>query len=62
MLRHLKYFLFDVGVLLNIASDHIDRHGTMKDYLQAKINILVNAKTAITSPDIKEAILKDQMR
>lgn len=62
MLRHLKDFMFDVGVLLNIAPDHIDRHGTMKDYLQAKVNILVNAKTAITNKSIKTDIIKDQMR
>ncbi len=62
MLRHLKDFVFDVGVLLNIAADHIDRHGSMKDYLQSKVNILVHAKTAITSPDLKDNIIKDQMR
>ena len=62
MLWQLKNFMFDIGVLLNIAPDHIDRHGSMKDYLQAKVNILVNAKTAITNPDIKESVLKDQMR
>lgn len=62
MLWQLQNFAFNIGILLNIAPDHIDRHGTMKDYLQAKVNILVNAKTAITNPDIKESILKDQMR
>jgi UDP-N-acetylmuramoylalanine--D-glutamate ligase len=62
MLRHLKDFVFDIGVLLNIAPDHIDRHGSMKDYLQAKVNILVNAKTAITNETIKTDIIKDQMR
>jgi hypothetical protein len=34
----------------------------MKDYLQAKVNILVRAKISITNEEIKNAILKDQMR
>lgn len=62
MLWKLEHFIFDIWVLLNIASDHIDRHGTMKDYLQAKVNILVRAKISITNEEIKNAILKDQMR
>lgn len=62
MLRHLKDFVFDVWVLLNIAPDHIDRHGSMRDYLQSKVNILVNAKIAITNESLKADIIKDQMR
>jgi UDP-N-acetylmuramoylalanine-D-glutamate ligase len=62
MLWHLKNFVFDIGVLLNIAPDHIDRHGSMRDYLQSKVNILVNAKTSITNETIKTDIIKDQMR
>ena len=49
-------------MLLNIAQDHIDRHGSMKDYLQSKLNILVYADSAITISEIKENVLKDQMR
>lgn len=62
MLWKLQNFQFKVGVLLNIAPDHIDRHGSMKDYLQAKVNILTNAKHAITTAEIKDNIIKDQMR
>jgi UDP-N-acetylmuramoylalanine-D-glutamate ligase len=62
MLWKLENFTFDVGILLNIAPDHIDRHGSMREYLQAKVNILINSKVAITNAEIKENILKDQMR
>ena len=62
MLWKLQNFTFDVRVLLNIVPDHIDRHGSMREYLQAKVNILLNAKIAITNHEIKENILKDQMR
>ncbi|BBK35495.1 UDP-N-acetylmuramoylalanine--D-glutamate ligase [Allostella sp. ATCC 35155] len=31
--------LFDVAVLLNIAPDHLDRHGTMANYIAAKQRI-----------------------
>ena len=32
-------FLPDVGVLLNLASDHLDRHGTVRDYHQTKLSM-----------------------
>lgn len=44
MLYNLKNFVFDYALLLNIARDHLDRHGTMEDYTQAKIAICINAK------------------
>lgn len=62
MLWKLQHLKFSVWVLLNIAQDHIDRHGSMKDYLQSKLNILVYADSAITISEIKENVLKDQMR
>ena len=62
MLWKLQNFKFSVGVLLNIAPDHIDWHGSMKDYLQAKLNVLVYSEIAITTPEIKNDVLKDQMR
>lgn len=62
MLWNLQNFKFSLGILLNIAPDHIDRHGSMKDYLQSKLNILAYSETAITTPEIKNDVLKDQMR
>lgn len=40
----------DVGVLLNLAEDHIDWHGSMAEYIAAKAKILT-AATAIAGTD-----------
>lgn len=36
-----------VAAILNISEDHLDRHGTMQDYVGAKANILSNAQTTV---------------
>jgi UDP-N-acetylmuramoylalanine--D-glutamate ligase len=41
----------DVAVLLNISPDHLDRHGTMDDYVAAKRKILAGAGTAVIGVD-----------
>lgn len=35
----LKYIRLDLAILLNITADHLDRHGTMENYIQAKEKI-----------------------
>lgn len=35
---------FDIAVLLNITPDHIDRHGSMQGYIDAKKRIFLNQK------------------
>lgn len=44
MLYKIQNFVFDYAIWLNIARDHLDRHGTMEDYTQAKMAICINAK------------------
>lgn len=39
-------FLPDVGVLLNLASDHLDRHGTVRDYHQTKLSMFARQTPA----------------
>ncbi len=48
---------FDVALLLNIAPDHLDRHGTMVAYVAAKRNIFRPGRleTAIVGIDDKES-------
>lgn len=52
MLWRLRDFRFDIGVFLNIAHDHLDRHMDMDDYFAAKAEILFASTHAITSGKI----------
>lgn len=61
MLWKLQHMEFDVGVLLNISPDHIDRHGSMKDYLRSKLTLLRSSRYALTREDIKQQVMSDQM-
>jgi len=38
-------FAPDVGILLNISPDHLDRHGTLENYAAAKMNIFGGERT-----------------
>lgn len=40
-----------IAAILNITEDHLDRHGTMDAYAEAKYRILNGAKTAILNRD-----------
>ena len=40
-----------VGILLNVTEDHLDRHGTLKDYAAIKERLVANAATAIVGVD-----------
>ena len=40
-----------IGVLLNITPDHIDRHGTVENYIEVKRRLLVGSKTPIIGED-----------
>ncbi|HPD82956.1 MAG TPA: UDP-N-acetylmuramoyl-L-alanine--D-glutamate ligase [Alphaproteobacteria bacterium] len=41
----------DISILLNITPDHLDRHGSMKSYVEAKARILDGEGTAIIGID-----------
>lgn len=40
-----------VGAILNISPDHLDRHGTLDNYVAAKARILREADTAVLNAD-----------
>lgn len=44
-------FVPDVAVLLNMSPDHLDRHGTMAEYAEAKMRIFADLGKAVISID-----------
>lgn len=45
---------FAVGVLTNVTHEHLDWHGTFRDYLQTKLSLLKRARVAIINRDEAE--------
>ncbi len=41
-LEDTKYFSPECAVFINLAPDHLDRHGTLEEYLAAKLRIFAN--------------------
>jgi len=41
----------DISVLLNITPDHIDRHGSMENYIAAKLKLINGSKIAVIGCD-----------
>lgn len=58
----------DIGVLLNITPDHIDRHGTFDNYAAAKERLLEGTGTAVVGVDdapglaIHDRLVKSALR
>jgi UDP-N-acetylmuramoylalanine--D-glutamate ligase len=42
---------FDIGVILNITEDHMDRYDSFKDYIDAKLNLFKRSKIKIINYD-----------
>ncbi len=43
-LEHIERFRPDAAVLLNLSEDHLDRHGTYRGYVDAKLRIFANQR------------------
>lgn len=50
-LELIKYAKMDIAVMLNITPDHLERHGTMEEYINAKKRIFNNCPLCIVSQD-----------
>lgn len=58
MLAHTRHFTYMYGVLLNIARDHLDWHGTMEKYVLAKENILALSDKSFVSISVLSLLSK----
>lgn len=52
-LEHMDEINVDISVLLNITADHIDRHGSMENYIAAKLKLINGSETAVIGCDNK---------
>ena len=53
-LEHVHAFRPDIGILLNVAPDHLDRHGDLETYRQTKLRLFAQQKAgdlAICDPE-----------
>lgn len=58
-LEHCKTFSPDMAIITNIVPNHLDRHGTLEDYIKAKFNIIThqhNGQQALLPLEYKEII------
>lgn len=44
---------FDVGVITNVTHEHLDYHKTFENYLQTKLSLIQNSKTAVINQGIQ---------
>ena len=57
-----QYASFYSGVLLNITEDHLEYHGTMKNYVEAKFKALKNSHIKIVCIDDKYSFYATKMK
>ena len=48
-----KYVNFDVGGLINISPDHLDYHGTMEEYIKAKMKIFDLSERKVSNIEVE---------
>ena len=51
-LEHIKNLKSDIGVLLNVEQDHLDRHDSFKSYKKIKKKVLFGCSVGLTVKDI----------
>lgn len=44
---------FDIGVLTNVTHEHLDYHKTFDNYLETKLKLIPNSKTAVVNEKLK---------
>ena len=48
-----KYFQTNIALILNIAPDHLERHKTFQNYINAKLKLIKKQKKKISTIDTK---------
>ena len=43
-IEYSKYFRTDIAIILNISPDHLERHGTFKNYVNSKFRLIKNQR------------------
>lgn len=62
-LEHIKKFKSDIAIWTNFYPNHLDRHGTLDEYFNAKLNIILNQENnqkALIPLELQDAILGNQ--
>lgn len=60
-LEDTKEFAPDVAIFLNFSADHLDRHGKLESYLQAKLRLFENqTKEQVALLNAGEGVLRDE--
>ena len=61
-LEYSKVFKTNFSILLNISPDHIERHRTMKNYINAKLKLIKNqTRNSLSLINIKDPIIKKEI-
>lgn len=56
-LEHCKTFTPHLAIITNIVENHLDRHKSMENYIQAKLNIAQHDKTTLLAPKSLKKII-----
>ncbi|WBW97481.1 UDP-N-acetylmuramoyl-L-alanyl-D-glutamate--2,6-diaminopimelate ligase [Oceanirhabdus sp. W0125-5] len=56
-MRRVDFCDFDIGVFLNLTQDHLDYHGTMENYKNAKLKLFKKCKNALVN--IEDPVSKE---
>jgi UDP-N-acetylmuramoylalanine--D-glutamate ligase len=61
-LEYTTQFAPELAVITNIIENHLDRHGTMKEYTQAKFNLIAHAHQALMPQELMQFALPHQTK
>tara|TARA_B100000035_G_C21035106_1_gene570490 strand:+ start:555 stop:1841 length:1287 start_codon:yes stop_codon:yes gene_type:complete len=54
-LEHINILNSHIAIILNLSSDHLDRHGSLYEYMETKLKIFKNTDHSLISKDLNVA-------